>query len=155
MGVISVGAIAALIVFGGYYVHAHVNDSIPPEWNHVLLGIVARLPIILPLMWLAIYSGHHYMMALRMSEEYGHKESVSNTFEGFKQQMIAVGDKAGAPATQLCSTTLTAIGRHPGDIYDKHPKVPGPLFGVQSELKEAFRVLSPTEPKKPDTDLHA
>jgi hypothetical protein len=80
-----------------------------------------RLPIMAPLIWLAIYAGRNYMNSLRLEEDYAYKEAISTAFEGYKREMekIAGGDAVSlAPITILCTNVLRAIAERPGRIYE-------------------------------------
>ncbi len=64
-------------------------------WDSILRHFVNRIPLVGPLIWLAIYAGHHYSMALRMEEDYAFKEAVSTAFEGYKREMLAIRQAPG------------------------------------------------------------
>ena len=106
-------------------------------WDETLHGLAIRLPIVIPLVWLAIYAGRHYMLAARLAEEYAYKEAVSTAFEGYKREMLNIVAEDAAhptPITKLCVNVLTAIAERPGRIYEgKHQDIT-----IQNELKEAL-----------------
>jgi hypothetical protein len=84
-------------------------------------NFVLRLPIVLPVVWLAIYAGRNYMLSVRMEEDYAYKEAISTAFEGYKREMekITVGDGATpTPLTILCTNILRAISERPGRMYE-------------------------------------
>lgn len=92
-----------------------------PTWNDTWRSLTMRLPIVLPLVWLAIYAGRNYMLSLRLEEDYAYKEAISTAFEGYKREMekIVGGDSAGpTPITILCANVLRAIAERPGRIYE-------------------------------------
>lgn len=96
-----------------------------PSWSETLHGFVMRLPILVPLVWLAIYAGRNYMLSLRLEEDYAYKEAISTAFEGYKREMkdIAAGDATNpTPITKLCVNILTALADRPGRIYDHNNK---------------------------------
>jgi hypothetical protein len=94
----------------------------PPEsWGAIFRSMSMRLPIVIPLVWLAIYAGRNYMLSIRLEEDYAYKEALSKAFEGYKREMekIEAGDAANpTPLTTLCSNILTAIAERPGRIYE-------------------------------------
>jgi hypothetical protein len=57
------------------------------SWNAAWRSLTLRLPIVLPIIWLAIYAGRNYMMSIRMEEDYAYKEAISTAFEGYKREM--------------------------------------------------------------------
>jgi hypothetical protein len=91
------------------------------SWDSILLHLVTRLPLVVPLVWLAIYAGRHYTLALRVEEEYAFKEAVSTAFEGYKREMAGIsssGDGALSPIVTLCENVLRALAQRPGRIYE-------------------------------------
>lgn len=96
------------------------------SWDSIGRHFINRLPLIAPLVWLAIYAGRHYGLALRLQEEYAYKEAVSAAFEGYKREMGTVGTAAdgGSPLVTLCETVLRTLGQRPGRIYEgKHEDI--------------------------------
>jgi hypothetical protein len=117
--------IAALIVIAlpGYLSQLKVEK--PAGWDSLLLEFVHRLPLLIPLVWLAIYSGRNYMMAVRLEEDYSYKEAVSRAFEGYKEQMQTLGDETaegGRPLLVLCNNVLKALAERPGRIYENYQR---------------------------------
>ncbi len=103
------------------FVHAFSAKPSDLKWEEILRGIAARLPILIPLVWLAIYAGRNYMLSLRLEEDYAYKEAISTAFEGYKREMkeIPAGDAANpSPLTTLCGNILRAISERPGRIYE-------------------------------------
>lgn len=104
---------------------SNVSTLHEKEWGDIWRVFVMRLPIVLPLVWLAIYAGRNYMLSIRLEEDYAYKEAVSKSFAGYKREMekFASGQTPGPdnPLTILCVNVLKAIAEHPGRIYDgKH-----------------------------------
>ena len=100
----------------------------PDDWEVISRSLVMRLPIVIPLVWLAVYAGRNYMLSIRLEEDYAYKESLSKAFEGYKREMkdIPVEDitKNPTPLNTLCVNVLTAIAERPGRIYDgKHKDI--------------------------------
>jgi len=100
---------------------------------------VSRLPLIAPLIWLAIYAGRHYGLALRLQEEYAYKEAVSAAFEGYKREMSTVGMRSdgGSPLVTLCENVLNTLGQRPGRIYESKPEDITPMTTVATAVKDA------------------
>jgi hypothetical protein len=107
------------------YLATLTGKTVDPTWNETLHGMVMRLPILIPLVWLAIYAGRNHMLSVRLEEDYAYKEAISIAFEGYKREMqgIAAGNSTdSAPINKLCVNILTAIAERPGRIYDHHNK---------------------------------
>jgi chemotaxis protein histidine kinase CheA len=97
------------------------DHSTDKSWNAAWRSLTLRLPIVLPVVWLAIYAGRNYMMSLRMEEDYAYKEAISTAFEGYKREMEKITASDGenpTPLTILCVNILRAISERPGRIYE-------------------------------------
>jgi hypothetical protein len=116
-------ATIVLLLVSAYAGLPAANDP----WDAIGRHFVNRLPLIAPLVWLAIYAGRHYGLALRLQEEYAYKEAVSAAFEGYKREMGNVGGvtTGGAnPLVTLCENVLRTLGQRPGRIYEgKHEDI--------------------------------
>ena len=108
-------------------------------WDDILLQMARRLPLIIPLAWLAIFAGRNYGLAARLEEDYAFKEAVSTAFEGYKREMTEMtksGGEKGSPLDTLCQNILNAISQRPGRIYDgKHQDVT-PLTPMSNAIRD-------------------
>jgi hypothetical protein len=123
------------------------------SWDAILRHFVSRLPLIVPLVWVAIFAGRNYMLALRVEEEYAFKEALSTAFEGYKREMADVPmSESGAqsPLVILCDGVLQALSARPGRIYEGNHDDITPLTPLAKTLSEAvasFKSAS-TSPSK-------
>jgi len=109
------------------------------SWNSTWRSLTLRLPIVAPIIWLAIYAGRNYMMSLRMEEDYAYKEAISTAFEGYKREMVGIATGAGenpTPLTILCTNILRAIAERPGRIYEGRQKDINLMTEVQDLLEK-------------------
>jgi hypothetical protein len=100
------------------------------QWEEILRGFALRLPIVVPLVWLAIYAGRNYMLSLRLEEDYAYKEAISRAFEGYKREMQQIEQSDAAnptPLNTLCANALKAIAERPGRIYEGKSEDISPL----------------------------
>ena len=109
------------------------------SWDRLGLMVVHRLPFMLPLIWLAYYASTKAALAQRVEEDYGFKETVSRSFEGYRKEMAELEGKAqpGSALGRLCSDVLSVVTNPPGRIYEKHPLVQTPFGPVVATGKEA------------------
>lgn len=121
-------------------------------WDAILRPIVRNLPLAIPFIWFAVYSGRQHMLAKRMEEEYAEKEAISTAFEGYKREMISIGSTSpgkAAPLEVLCFQVLVILGRRPGRIYEGKQEDITPLNvlgqGVQGVLGERRPNARPKE----------
>lgn len=108
------------------------------SWDRLGLMIVHRLPFMVPLIWLAFYAARKAALAQSVEEDYGFKETVSRSFEGFRKEMADLEGKAqqGSALERLCAGVLAIITNPPGRIYEKHPLVETPLGAAVQAGKE-------------------
>ena len=110
------------------------------NWDSILRHFVARLPIVVPLVWLGIYAGRNYMLALRVEEEYAYKEAISTAFEGYKREMSNISDAgSGAltPIVSLCENVLRTLSQRPGLIYEGRHDDITPLAPLSKTIADA------------------
>jgi chemotaxis protein histidine kinase CheA len=145
-----VGAVALLLAAGliglpGVFGSAALQGNDPnPPWDAILRHIVNRLPLVGPLVWLGIYAGRNYMLALRMQDEYAFKEAVSATFEGYKREMAAIKglDGTASPLVTLCENVLGTLAERPGRIYEgKHEDIT-PLAPISKAVADIATKLT-------------
>jgi len=116
-------------------------------WDQIAKHLINRLPLIAPLIWLAVYAGRHYGLALRLQEEYAYKEAVSAAFEGYRREMAGVASAAGGsagPLVALCESVLRTLGQRPGRIYEgKHEDIT-PLTPIATAVKDGIQAATGT-----------
>ena len=102
--------------------------------NSIFQYFIVRLPFAIPIVWLAIYAGRRHSQALRLEEDYAHKEALSKSFEGYKKQIADIEEELeNKDATlNLIERTLEALALHPGRIYQgKHEDI-SPVHSLAS-----------------------
>jgi hypothetical protein len=119
-----------------------LKPDVPPNTLELTyLYLFMRLPYIGPLVWLAYYASQRSTQALRLEEDYAHKEALSKSFEGYKNQIIAL-EKAWKdsntedqmrPTLNLIDKTIKALSLHPDRIYKGH-KEGGPFSNFFASL---------------------
>jgi methyl-accepting chemotaxis protein len=119
-----------------------ITGTTAESWGLIFRSLAMRLPIVIPLVWLAIYAGRNYMVSLRLEEDYAYKEAISRAFEGYKREMkeIPVSDADNpTPLTELCNNVLAAIAERPGKIYEGRQKDITPLNEAIAAAQEFRR----------------
>ena len=109
-------------------------ETLPTELKGMYLYLLGRLPLIAPIIWLAYHTSQRSTQSVRLEEDYAHKEALSRSFEGYKNQIqelqndgkIPVGDDGGNALHQLITITIEALSKHPDRVYKGH-KDGGPL----------------------------
>jgi DNA-binding transcriptional regulator YiaG len=117
-------------------------------WDHLGLSLLYRLPFAVPLIWLAFHSSHKAALAQRVEEDYGFKETVSRSFEGFRREMAELEGKVQphSPLGRLCTGVLGVVTDPPGRIYEKHPLNKTPLNALAESAAPIAEVAAKVKP---------
>jgi hypothetical protein len=152
---IAFGITISLLLVVGLVGAPEVSDK--DTWDVILRHLTSRLPLIVPLLWLGIYAGRNYMLALRLEEEYAFKEALSTSFEGYKREMadIPAGNTTESkPISVLCENVLLALSQRPGRIYEgRHEDITpfSPIKGMFG-VKHTQKKVEGTEKNKPGAE---
>ena len=125
-----IGSVVILLVVAFINPVKFQIDQVTLENFHMY--ILMRLPFIIPIIWLAVYASHRHNQALRLEEEYAHKEAISKSFEGYKNQILEIeSDAKSSAAEHLVNRTLEALSRHPGHIYNAKREDISPMSAMK------------------------
>lgn len=127
------------------------------SWDSLLRHIVRRLPLVLPLVWLAVYSGRNYSMSVRLEEDYAYKEAVSTAFEGYRREMEKVKgleDESKALHT-LCLNVLAVLNQRPGRIYEGEHYDPTPFTPLATAVERLVKQLGDKDTKAAEVEEKA
>lgn len=112
-------------------------------WQDFLGHLLARLPFAAPLVWLGIYASARHGQALRLEEEYAHKEAISRSFEGYKKQLLEL-ESTGEDikgTIELVNQVIAALALHPGRVYDGANPPLSPTDVLSAKLDELIAAL--------------
>jgi hypothetical protein len=141
----SVLAIVALTITALW----HVFQGGPaPTYDELFRMWLARLPVMVALVWLALHASRESALAKRLEEDYGYKAAVASCFEGFKKQMSEVGAEVASDSAlaKLLANTLETIALPPGRIYDRHELAVSPADEMKQAAKAAADVANAIKP---------
>jgi len=115
------------------------NDNFKNE--EILDILIRKLPFIGPLIWLAYFSQTRSALYARLMDDYGHKESISISFEGFKSLVSGMKitdiEKPKTGEELLLVQTLKAIGNDPERIHSVFKPPDTPLQNLFAGGKKA------------------
>ena len=57
------------------------------DWETISKNLVGRLPIYIPILWLALYASKRRSEYQRLQQEYAHKEAIAKSFDKYKKQI--------------------------------------------------------------------
>jgi len=123
-------SIFLIVLFGhpfGYVWNSFYNASNHmPDSLSIFNMLVSRLPILIPLVWLAIFASKRRSENQRLQQEYAHKENLAKSYQSFKQQIEALPRESREPLMEkLLDSAISAIGFNPSTTLDgKHGDKP-------------------------------
>ncbi len=90
-----------------------------PSFGAVVGYLFSRFPFAVPIVWWAWYAARRHSQALRLEEDYAHKEALSRSFEGYKKQIaeLEMGETHKVQTLNLIEKTLNALSADPGRVY--------------------------------------
>lgn len=118
-----------LLVGVGFWVLAVTKIN---NFGELIFFILERSPIIAAIILLEEFARRNRNIAFRLEEDYGYKEVLSSSFEGYKKQMQEIDDKASAAVSALSTNLLEAMAQEPGRLIDKEKPV-----SIESSLLES------------------
>lgn len=116
-----------------------------PFWERVLHFI----PLAAPGVWLGWFAARNASLTARIQQDYTYKVATAQSFEAYKKEVEAVGDKA--LFNQLLETTIRNFGDNPIRIYDGKGIEGHPLESLKSFLEDKHfeRLVKLIEAAKP------
>lgn len=57
------------------------------DWQNVLRSMTTKLPLFVPIIWIAYYSTKRRSEYKRLEQEYAHKETLAKSYQSFKKQI--------------------------------------------------------------------
>ena len=125
-----------LMNVGAYFMLEKIES-----YADAMLQIFAHSPLILPVIWLAIFASKRQSENKRLSEEYAHKESLAKSYEGYRKQVEALQDPDAKLQLYLLTEAINAIAHNPSATLDgKH--------GDGTPLKEVLDAIAKVTPTK-------
>jgi hypothetical protein len=107
-----------------------VTVSMSKPWQEILY----RVPIALPLVWMAWFSAIQYGNNSRLLEDYAFKKATSMAFEGYRDHMkylSNINTDEGYSAMQLLAeSTISVLRNEPLRIFGKASSDASPAFSI-------------------------
>jgi hypothetical protein len=138
-------SLLAIIALTGSALWNLISAGTAPTYDELFRMWLARAPVMIALVWLALHASHEGGLAKRLEEDYGYKAAIAACFEGFKKQMAEVGAtvQPNSPLAHLLENTLQTIAAPPGRIYDKHSLSATPAGEATQFAKQVNETLRP------------
>lgn len=120
--------IIAIMFFASFVISTSDISFFPPSIEFIKINTVEdissfllfRLPIILPLIWLAVFVSRRRSECERLKQEYTHKAALASSYESFKQQIKDIdGEKADILMEKLLDSAINTISHNASLTLDK------------------------------------
>lgn len=104
------------------------------EWQEILRTLLMRAPIVLPIVWLAIFSATRRSQYERLQQEYAHKEAFAASYESYKKQLSDLQVSGDELQKELIAKAIDAIAFNASITLDgKHAEKP-PIFQALEKI---------------------
>ncbi|TGV20556.1 hypothetical protein E5N72_10940 [Pseudoalteromonas sp. MEBiC 03607] len=90
------------------------------DYKNLLSNLTYKLPVILPVLWLALFASKRRSEALRLQQEYSHKEALAKSYQNFKNQVDSLhAGKKEELLEKLLGAAIDAVASNASDTLDK------------------------------------
>ncbi|MBH0063659.1 hypothetical protein [Psychrobacter sp. SZ93C1] len=97
----------------------------------IAIFLLQRLPIVLPVIWLAIFASKRRSEAERLKQEYAHKEALAKSYQSFKLQIEELDGENKEPLLEkLLAVAIDTIATNASSTLDKKHGDNIPLIGM-------------------------
>lgn len=124
--------------FGLWYINFVKID----EPKLLLNNLFFKLPILLPVLWLAIFASKRRSEDRRLQQEYAHKEALAKSYESFRYQIDALKTDDEQLKKQLLERSIAAIAFNASITLDGKHGDKLPLLETIDKLAEKKLELS-------------
>lgn len=118
------------------------------SYNVLLPNFLYKLPIVLPILWLAIFASRRRSEADRLQQEYAHKEAIAKSYENFKKQIQELGESDPELMKKLLGAAIDAISENASQTLDAKHKESTPLHELIEKVAPDLEKLSKLLPFK-------
>lgn len=111
----------------------------------VLTQILNHMPLYIPAIWLAIFASQRKSENKRLEEEYSHRESLANSFIGYKRQIEELNNDDSEALKEFLNNILHEIAKNPSETLDKKHGDSTPLKQILDrliELKDSIKNIN-------------
>lgn len=133
----------ALVVDNFTLAPLHVEFVKTSGWEEMIRTLLTRAPIVLPVIWVAIFSATRRSQYERLQQEYAHKEAFASSYESYKKQLEALQVDSDALKKELIAKAIEAIAFNASQTLDgKHmEKLPIHQLLEKFNLEELKKLL--------------
>ncbi|WP_284336728.1 hypothetical protein [Comamonas sp. NoAH] len=146
------GALVFLLISGLFMIIDYTSNPFkvelvkPHDWQEMLKTLLVRAPVVIPVVWFAVFSATRRSQYERLQQEYAHKEALASSYEGYKKQLQDLRVDAEELQKELIAKSINAIAYNASTTLDgKHTEKPPVLQFFEKlnadELKKLLEIL--------------
>ena len=79
------------------------------QLSNLWSNLAYKIPLALPVIWLAFFASKRRSEAQRLQQEYAHKEALAKSYQSYKTQVEQLGDEANKLMEHLLRSAIDAI----------------------------------------------
>lgn len=106
------------------------SQAIPDYKYQLISNLLHKLAWLVPLVWLALFSGSRRSESNSLEQEYAHKEAMSLSYENFRKQAEDLEEDEGPLQKRLLEAAIDTIAHNPAQALDKKHDEPTPAGKV-------------------------
>lgn len=116
------------------------------DWQEILRTMLTRVPILVPVVWVAIFSATRRSQYERLQQEYAHKEALASSYESYKKQLQDLKVDAEQLQQVLIAKAIDAIAYNASVTLDgRHTERPPAMQLLEGlsldDIKKVLDVL--------------
>jgi hypothetical protein len=113
----------------------HVEFVKTNGWEEMIRTLLTRAPIVLPVVWVAIFSATRRSQYERLQQEYAHKEAFASSYESYKKQLEALQVDADVLQKELIAKAIETISFNASKTLDGKHTEKLPISQLLEKLK--------------------
>ncbi|MBD9400826.1 hypothetical protein [Comamonas sp. CMM02] len=88
------------------------------NWDEMLRMLLVRIPILIPIIWIAVFSATRRSQYERLQQEYAHKEALASSYEGYKKQLQDLKVDSNDLQKELIAKSIDALSYNASKSLD-------------------------------------
>lgn len=132
----------AVVVDSASIFPPHIEFAKGRDWDELIRTLLTRLPILLPVVWFAVFSATRRSQYERLHQEYTHKHALASSYESYKKQLQDLKVDADALQHELLAKTIDAVTFNASKTLDgKHTEKPPAMQLIEKLSAEDAKKL--------------
>ena len=99
-------------------------------------NLAYKIPLAIPVIWLAFFASKRRSEAQRLQQEYAHKEALAKSYQSYKTQVEQLGQASNELMTHLVKSAIDAIAFNASLTLETKHGEKSPLQDVLDKLFE-------------------